>query len=172
MRKVGLVGCLFVAAFLSSGRPALPQTPAQGVEVKVVPYAGLGQLVQQYRGKVVVVDFWATYCPPCRQALPHMVQMQKDHAADGLVVISVSLDEVRHQPEKKQSVIQVLKQVNSQMHNIILDEDFALLQTKLRMESIPCAFVFNRDGKWVQFQEEQFRHDLIEQTVVQFLKAK
>jgi thiol-disulfide isomerase/thioredoxin len=44
------------------------------------------------KGKVVVVDFWATWCPPCVEEIPGYVELQKKHGADGLVIIGVSFD--------------------------------------------------------------------------------
>ena len=44
-------------------------------------------------GKVVVVDFWATWCPPCVEEIPGYVEMQREHEAAGLVIVGISLDQ-------------------------------------------------------------------------------
>ena len=46
-----------------------------------------------YRGKVVLLDFWATWCYPCREEIPHFVELQQKYAARGLQVIGVSMDD-------------------------------------------------------------------------------
>jgi thiol-disulfide isomerase/thioredoxin len=46
-----------------------------------------------YQGKVVLVDFWATWCVPCEAEIPRLVEWQKQHATDGLQVVGVSMDD-------------------------------------------------------------------------------
>ena len=47
----------------------------------------------QFKGKVVVLDFWATWCTPCKAEIPGYIELQKKYAADGLVFVGVSVDQ-------------------------------------------------------------------------------
>jgi thiol-disulfide isomerase/thioredoxin len=55
--------------------------------------------LQQLRGKVVYLDFWASWCAPCRQSFPWMQAMQQGYAAQGLVVVAVNVDRQREAAE-------------------------------------------------------------------------
>lgn len=59
----------------------------------VVDAAGYQAVLDQHKGKVVLVDFWATWCIPCRQKFPHSVELARKYADDGLAVISVAIDD-------------------------------------------------------------------------------
>jgi thiol-disulfide isomerase/thioredoxin len=53
-----------------------------------------GQLrLSSYRGKVVLLDFWATWCVPCREEIPHFVDLQQKYGGEGLQIIGVSMDD-------------------------------------------------------------------------------
>ncbi len=49
--------------------------------------------LSSYRGKVVLLDFWATWCDPCREEIPHFVELQQKYADQGLQIIGVSMDD-------------------------------------------------------------------------------
>jgi len=49
--------------------------------------------LSDFKGKVIVLDFWATWCPPCREEIPNFIALQEKYRKQGLVVIGVSLDE-------------------------------------------------------------------------------
>ncbi len=51
--------------------------------------------LKQYRGSVVVLDFWATWCPPCRASIPELVELQKKYKDNGLVILGISTDDTR-----------------------------------------------------------------------------
>jgi thiol-disulfide isomerase/thioredoxin len=48
---------------------------------------------EDLKGKVVVVDFWATWCPPCREEIPGYIELQKQYGPEGLVIVGISLDQ-------------------------------------------------------------------------------
>ncbi len=77
----------FAALFLIAGL----SLPAAGLPA--VDEAGYAKLVGKQRGKVVLVNFWATWCAPCRKEMPDLAALQKRFEARGLVFVTVSADE-------------------------------------------------------------------------------
>ena len=68
---------------------------AKGPLVPLVPIneAGFQKLVDSHKGKVVLYDFWATWCAPCREETPNLVNLQKEYGDRGLQTIGVSMDD-------------------------------------------------------------------------------
>ena len=60
-----------------------PPRPGKAVALAAVDYDGLGKAIRGLRGKVVVVDIWATWCPPCKREFPELVKLHDKYAADG-----------------------------------------------------------------------------------------
>ena len=65
-----------------------------------VAQAADGLDLERFRGKVVVVDFWASWCAPCRQSFPWLNEMQAKYGSAGLVVIAVNVDRERAEAER------------------------------------------------------------------------
>jgi len=60
----------------------------------------LQQLIAKHRGKIVIVDFWATWCINCMELMPHTAQLQREHA-DELALITVAVDDADREPQAK-----------------------------------------------------------------------
>lgn len=75
---------------LSSARAATP-VAAPGFTLKDLD--GKTVRLSDYRGKAVVINFWATWCPPCRHEIPWFIDLQKQYGPHGLQIIGVSMDE-------------------------------------------------------------------------------
>jgi len=100
--KLALVLILAIAAIAGfyALRRHSPQSGTLGTKIKALaPDFTLPQLdgkqltLSSYRGKVVLLDFWATWCVPCREETPHFVEMQQKYGERGLQIIGVSMDD-------------------------------------------------------------------------------
>jgi len=129
-----ITGLLFVQARAETVAP----TPAPGWELKDVE--GKPVNFSQFKGKVVVLDFWATWCPPCRSEIPGYEKLQEKYKDKGLVIIGVSVD---------QGGPEVVKKFEADFHmnyTVVLADD-SLVQAFGGIEAIPTTFIIDRDGK-------------------------
>ncbi len=104
---------------------------------------GKGEKVDltDFKGKIVVVDFWATWCGPCMAEAPHMVQINKTYSADGLQILGVSLDTDR------QNMMDVAKQSGFEWPQIFGGQNWDSPQAKSwGIHSIPCTFIIGPEG--------------------------
>lgn len=97
--------------------------------------------LSDFKGKVVILDFWATWCPPCRKEIPHFVELQDRYGAKGLVVIGVALDDERTAGE--------VRAFSRRMgiNYPILYGNREVMEAYGPIEAIPTTFVIDRDGR-------------------------
>ena len=105
------------------------------------------------RGKVVLLNFWATWCPPCRKEMPDLDKLYREFSSKGLVVLAVS-------DEKRETVKKFLAGKDYRFP-ILLDPD-RKLHSDFDVEGIPNTFLFDRDGNLIAQSidmrtESQFR---------------
>jgi thiol-disulfide isomerase/thioredoxin len=120
-----------------------------------------------YRGKVVLVDFWATWCPPCRQELPNVVAAYQKFHDKGFEIVGISLDENRaalvsftkeHQMpwsqyfdgRKWENKLAMTYGINSIPATFLLDGEGNIIATDLRGEDLSAELAKRLDGKTAQ----------------------
>lgn len=101
----------------------------------------------QFKGRVVYLDFWASWCAPCRESFPWMNHLQGELGPKGLVVIAVNVDRERADAE------QFLREHVAQFR-IVYDPD-GLLPEKFGVRGMPTSFLIDRNGH-VQSRHEGF----------------
>jgi thiol-disulfide isomerase/thioredoxin len=122
--------------------PAVGSDQPAEVKVDVVKYDQLLDAVKARRGHVVVMDVWATWCAPCKQEFPHLVELHERYAKGGVVCVSVSLDK----SDQRDAALTFLKSKGAVFPNYVLDEGEAGWD-KLDLKGIPAVFVYDREGK-------------------------
>lgn len=104
--------------------------------------------LEAYRGKVVLLDFWASWCVPCRSSFPWMNDMQEKYGDDGLVVIAVNLD------NELRDAAGFLER-NPAGFKIAYDTERAMARS-FGVDSMPNSFLIDRDGR-VRARHRGFR---------------
>ncbi len=101
-----------------------------------------------YAGKVVVLDLWATWCPPCRQEIPELVQIQKDYQARGVEVLGLTIEGIGDD-EREQNVEAVRAFAGKFNINYTVGwADETLARTLLSPSgSIPQTYILDRNGR-------------------------
>ncbi len=107
-----------------------------------------GKLPDDLKGKVVLLDFWASWCEPCKASFPAMAELQKKYGAQGLVVVAVNVDENRADMEA------FLKQ-NAAPFAVVRDAAQKLV-AQAGIATMPSSFVIDQTGK-VRFVHAGFR---------------
>jgi peroxiredoxin len=76
-----------------SGRSSARTGPLPAPDFTLTDLSGQPLTLSSYRGKVVLLDFWATWCAPCREEIPRLIDLQDKYRQEGLQVIGVSMDD-------------------------------------------------------------------------------
>ena len=110
------------------------------VSFTLADLSGRSWTLQDLKGKVVMLNFWATWCPPCRKEMPDLETLYKQFESEGFVVLGVSDDD----PSKVRAFVQT----QGITYPVLLDPG-SKVNHLLRIEGIPKTFVYGRDGRIV-----------------------
>lgn len=136
---MGAIASLHVAAAAQSGM-LMPSTAKEVPDVGYVDGEGSRFTLAEHKGKVVVLHFWAKWCPPCVEELPQMQQALTEFGAGGdLVVLPLSLDRT---PE----TVKAFYAANDITLPLLLDDKGAAMRA-LEIRGLPSTVIIDREGR-------------------------
>lgn len=149
----------FIAVFaLGAGYVAkqltTPQNPQENEllpEFTLLDLAGEVRNISEWKGKILVINFWATWCPPCLREIPEFIALQNEFGAQGLQFIGVAIEE-------KDPVQEYVDSVNINYPVLIGEEAGIALSHKLgnKVNAVPYSIIVNQAGKIIHQHPGEF----------------
>jgi thiol-disulfide isomerase/thioredoxin len=149
---LALGGCQGAPQGGAAGAHSDSGAPAAEASFTLPGLDGMDTNLAQYKGKVVVVNFWATWCQPCKVEIPWMIEFNHRYGPKGLVILGVAMDDGGKktvEPFVKNQVFQVNGQPGKMDYKIVLGSD-EVADKFGGLLGLPTSFVYGRDGKKVK----------------------
>jgi thiol-disulfide isomerase/thioredoxin len=181
----GIAASAFAAApagaFASGGPPPMERyrivRPARNVgDFQLLGLDGATSRFSRFRGKVVLMNFWATWCPACRIELPALDRLQQVMGRDGLQVVSVSVD----RGDQRRSVAQYVRERGIRNLPIYLDPESRIAHSEgsadrrapFALYGMPISYVISRTGdvQGYMLGEADWSSDAARNLLVYYLK--
>jgi thiol-disulfide isomerase/thioredoxin len=160
-----LLGFVLLAGVFAGG--VLPAQDASTLAVapawKLNDLSGHEVSSGQFKGKVVVLDFWATWCVPCIGEIPGYIELQKKYGDQGLVIVGVSVD------QKGPEVVAKFAKAKGMNYTIVMGDD-TIADAFGGLQAIPTTFLIDREGRIVHRKVGAVPHDEYEKLVQQALR--
>lgn len=131
--------------------------------------------LSDYRGKVVILDFWATWCPPCRKGIPDLIELKNEFKNQPVEIVGISLDGVTRGGATRNEVLPFIKDYGINYPIVIGDDRISQQYGGIR--SIPTSFVIDKEGYIVSYYQgliskEQYVSDVKKAMAADYIPDK
>jgi thiol-disulfide isomerase/thioredoxin len=115
----------------------------------VTDIKGQKHTLSEYRGRNVMITFWATWCVPCIQEIPHLIELRKTFSDDKLEILAISLVDPRNTPAAVKIFVKSYSERYSAINYTVISADSEAMSSPYNMvNSIPCSFFIDAQGRF------------------------
>ena len=161
--KRGFIFSLLLALFLFAIGNAQSVQPQKAPNFSLKTYDGKIIELAKLKGTVVVVNFWATWCPPCRAEIPDFIKVYDTYISKGLEIVGIALD------EDGWPKVKPFLEKNKINYPIVLG-NAEVIQQYGGIEGIPTTFIVDKKGNIVDHQVGMLTKGILEQKIKSLLK--
>jgi len=141
-RWTWLALCLFLIPGVRGDETGQGIMPA---EMQAVRFAGWEKILREQRGHIIVVDLWASWCSPCIERFPHMVDLYHRYRDRGVRFISLNFDQ-QGDTESLQWANHFLQRIGAVFPNYHMDENMTAAFDRLDLVGLPVVLIYRADG--------------------------
>ena len=139
MRRLAIAAVLLICVFALSGceKPDTAKPQDMG-DFTLHDIAGNEVSLKAYRGKVVLLEFWATWCPPCRISVPELKQLHKNMEGEDFIILAIAIDDTIRKVKR-------FVEENGIEYTVLMDNKG--IDDLYRVHTIPTTILLDKEGK-------------------------
>ena len=139
-----------------------PSSPL--IEFSLPDLSGKIRESKEWQGKILIINFWATWCPPCLKEIPDFIKIQEKHKNNNLQFVGIAID-------NKESVINYLKTININYSILIGNDEAIALSHKMGniVNAVPFTVIVNTEGAIIHRQPGELSREKILEIITPFL---
>ena len=166
-KKIKAIKFIIFCCFFSNIVPSVSQTGASSITIQLSEIASLNNIIQhdnprkispiifedfsgnkvnlrEYYGKLVIINFWATWCKPCKDEMPSLDSISQNDNFENLVIFPVNIENVNYEKTKK-----FFSNLNIKKLEIFFDPDLNFVK-ELKLRGVPTTIIINKKEKNLQ----------------------
>ncbi|MCQ8116713.1 TlpA family protein disulfide reductase [Methylomonas rosea] len=161
---IALVAGLFARQYLAV---AETNKPAPQLNFSLPDLADKPQSVTQWQGKILIINFWATWCPPCLKEIPEFIKLQDEYKDKGVQFVGIAI-------EDKQPVEDYLKRIKINYPVLIGGEGATMLAQQLGnvINTVPFTVIINQQGQIMHHQLGELTREKVLEVIGPLLTTK
>ena len=156
----------------ASGETSEEQKPLPAIDFTLKDQFGKTHSLSDYKGKTIFLNFWGTWCPPCRAEMPDiqsLYETQKTEGENGVIILGIAAP--NYSGEKDEQGIKDFLETNGYTYPVLMDTDAELFEA-YGIYSFPTTYMIDRDGNVFGYASGQLSKDMMRSIIKQTLKGE